>query len=65
MAAEDFSFYLEKVPGHFCHLGAPNYFAHFIDNEIPHHNPKFDLDERSLSIGVAIWLKIVERALNS
>lgn len=51
MVGEDFSLYLEKVPGAFILLGAGN-------NEeatsYPHHHPKFDIDENALDHGVAV-----------
>ena len=51
MVGEDFSLYLEKIPGAFILLGAGN-------NEqatsYPHHHPKFDIDEGALDYGVAI-----------
>lgn len=45
MAGEDFSFYLEKVPGSFAFVGAGNPEAGI---EAPHHHPRFDIDERSI-----------------
>ncbi len=44
MLSEDFSYYLEKVPGVFFKLG--------IGTGIPLHTPEFDLDERALMYGV-------------
>jgi amidohydrolase len=45
MAAEDFAYYLQKVPGVFFFTGAgnPNVNAVF-----PHHHPRFDIDERAM-----------------
>lgn len=45
MAGEDFSYYLQRVPGCFIFVGAGNP-ADGIDS--PHHHPLFDIDETSL-----------------
>lgn len=45
MAGEDFSYYLQKVPGCFMFVGAGNAEASIT---APHHHPKFDIDERSM-----------------
>ncbi|MCL2852309.1 MAG: amidohydrolase [Defluviitaleaceae bacterium] len=45
MGGEDFSYYLEKVPGSFLYAGGGN--AEKGINH-PHHHPKFDIDEDSL-----------------
>lgn len=43
--AEDFSYYLEKVPGCFMFVGAGNEQC---GASYSHHHPKFDLDERAM-----------------
>jgi len=49
MGGEDFSYYLQKVPGTFFFVGGQN---QEIGASYPHHHPKFDVDERSmLTIG--------------
>ena len=59
---EDFSAVLAAVPGNFFFLGAA-------DDErginAPHHNPRFDIDERCLPLGVAILCDSAVRILNS
>ncbi|MGF6907142.1 M20 metallopeptidase family protein [Fusobacterium sp. PH5-44] len=55
MAAEDFSFYLEKVPGLFFLLGTKNIEKNFI---YPLHNPKFNFDEDVLKVGLNIFQDI-------
>jgi amidohydrolase len=55
MASEDMSFYLQNVPGSFFFVGAGVPDAR---NE-PHHNPCFDIDEESLSIGLKMMASIV------
>jgi amidohydrolase len=61
MASEDMSFYLRVVPGTFFFVGAG---IRGIQNE-PHHNPCFNIDERSLSIGVNMLVTIALDFLNS
>jgi len=61
MASEDMSFYLREVPGAFFFVGAG---VPGIRNE-PHHNPCFNIDERSLSIGANVMVTIVLDYLNS
>jgi amidohydrolase len=48
MGAEDFSFYLERVPGSYFLVGA----AGGSDTAKPHHNAAFTIDERALETGV-------------
>ena len=49
MGGEDFSAYQQKAPGVFAFVGAGN-----VDTgiEYPHHHPRFQIDERALSIGL-------------
>ncbi len=57
MAGEDFSYYLQKVPGCYMFVGAGNEAAGV---RYPHHHPRFDIDERAmllsgkLLIGMAV-----------
>lgn len=51
MGGEDFSYYLEKVPGAFFFVGAGNEAKGIV---YPHHHPKFDIDEDALLHGVEI-----------
>ena len=51
MGAEDFSYYLEKVPGVFIILGIKNEEKGII---YPHHHPKFNVDEDILWRGTAL-----------
>jgi len=54
-AAEDFSFYLEKVPGLFFMIGTRNIEKNFI---FPLHNPKFNFDESALETGLNAFQNI-------
>lgn len=56
MGGEDFSYYLEKVPGTFAFLSNPLP----IDGvSYPHHNSKFAIDEQYFDKGVAIFIQTV------
>lgn len=57
---EDFSAVLAAVPGNFFFLGARN-----DERELnyPHHNPRFDIDESCLPLGVAILCDAAVRCL--
>jgi len=58
MGGEDFSYFLQKVPGCFFFVGsAPK------DREplsVPHHCSHFDFDERALLVGSSVYLQLVE-----
>ena len=60
MAGEDFAYYLEKAPGAFMFLSSSNHEKH---TDIPHHNPKFDVDEDVLYRGSAVFVGLVEEFL--
>ena len=53
MGGEDFSAYQQKAPGVFAFVGAGNAEKGF---DFPHHHPRFDIDERSLDIGLRYLL---------
>jgi amidohydrolase len=54
---EDFSWYLEEVPGAMARLGVWSGRGPQVDL----HQPTFDLDERSLAIGVRVLVNTVEQ----
>lgn len=60
MGGEDFSYYLQKIPGCFFFVGsAPE------KNDIlstPHHCSHFDIDERSLLVGASVYLNLIENS---
>lgn len=62
MSSEDFSYYLQKVPGCFIFVGINNSEKNIV---YPQHHPKFDIDEISLSYGLEILsrsaLKLLDR----
>jgi amidohydrolase len=57
MGGEDFAYYLEQKPGAFMFLSSANPAK---NTNIPHHNPKFDLDEDVFYKGSAVFVAIVE-----
>ena len=61
MGAEDFSYFLEQVPGCFFFVGSSNPERGLIWG---HHHPRFDLDEDAMAIGMETMTKTVLRALN-
>ena len=61
MGGEDFAYYLEKVPGAFMFLSSSNPDK---KTDVPHHNPKFNVDEDVLYRGSTVFVSIVEEFLN-
>jgi len=55
---EDFSWYLEEVPGAMARLGVWSGHGPQLDL----HQPTFDLDERALGIGVRVLVNVIEQA---
>jgi amidohydrolase len=51
MGGEDFSAYLERAPGAFFWVGAGH------DGAIPHHHPRFTIDEAALRSGIAVFVR--------
>ena len=52
MGGEDFAYFLQKVPGAFAMLGMGD------NRPYPHHNARFDIDERALPIGVRLMTSV-------
>jgi len=61
MGGEDFSYYLEKIPGCFFFVGSRPLDVKPLS--IPHHCSHFDIDEKSLLIGASTFVKIIEDIL--
>ena len=55
---EDFSWYLEDVPGAMARLGV--YSGDGPQRDL--HQPNFDLDERALAVGVRVLVNVVEQS---
>ncbi len=49
--SEDFSYYLEKIPGTFFFVGCGNGEK---GTDYPHHSPRFDVDEDALPTAIAL-----------
>lgn len=65
LAGEDFSFYLQKKPGAFFFVGSGRPSGTFSKGTaIPHHRSDFEIDERSLEVGVSVFLRLVEQTLS-
>ncbi len=59
MGGEDFAYYLQRVPGAFAMLGIGD------DRPFPHHNARFDIDERVLPIGVRLMTAVALEMLEA
>ncbi|MGH2387405.1 MAG: M20 metallopeptidase family protein [Chloroflexota bacterium] len=60
MGAEDFSSFLERVPGCFFFVGTRNDARGLIWG---HHHPRFDVDEAALPLGIELIVAVAERYL--
>ena len=60
MGTEDYSYFLQKVPGVMGKLGARKES----DEVYPAHHPKFDIDERCLPLGTQLLASTAVRFLN-
>ena len=58
MGSEDFSLYLNEIPGCFFFVGSANYHKGL---SFSHHHPKFDFDEAVLPVGVSLMLDMIEK----
>ena len=61
MGAEDFSYFLEKVPGCFFFVGSKNEERGLIWG---HHHPRFDIDEQTMAVGMEVLTETTLRYLN-
>ena len=59
MGSEDAAFFLQEIPGCYIFIGSG-----FTDRDAPpHHNPRFDIDERALVNGVALTVESLRRLM--
>ncbi len=61
LGGEDFSYYLLKKPGTFFHVGMAD--PDLVDQAAPHHNCKFELDQRGLAIALELELAVYLKAV--
>lgn len=61
MAGEDFAYYLQHVPGMFFFTGAE---MDQKEDVYPHHHPRFDFNERAMSVAGKLMLSVVYQYLN-
>ena len=61
MGGEDFSYYLEKIPGCFFFVGSCPKNQKILST--PHHCSHFNIDENALLIGASTFVKIIENRL--
>lgn len=61
LGGEDFSFFLERVPGCFAWVGSQNPAKGF---DAPHHSPRFDIDEQAMVTGVELLDRIAREYLS-
>lgn len=54
MAAEDFSFYLQKRPGSFVFIGMNSEKSSY-----PHHDPRFDIDEEAIPNAIRFMIELI------
>jgi len=60
LGGEDFSFFLERVPGCFAWVGSQNALKGF---DAPHHSPRFDIDEDAMLIGADLLERVAREYL--
>ena len=61
MGAEDFAYFTKARPGAMIRLGCANKAEGVVH---PLHSPRFDIDEKVLDIGVAIFYEAVRQYLS-
>ncbi len=61
MGAEDFSYFLQKVPGCYFLVGSAPEGREPLS--VPHHCSHFDIDERALLVGSSVFLQLAESLL--
>jgi amidohydrolase len=60
MGGEDFSFYLQKIPGCFVRIGAQK---EGLEN-IPAHSSHFDFDEKALAVGASYMAEVAKMTID-
>jgi amidohydrolase len=60
LGGEDFSFFLQRVPGCFAWVGSANPVKGY---DAPHHSPRFDIDEDAMLTGTELLERIAREYL--
>ena len=55
MLGDDFAEFSRRIPGVYCFVGTAN---HEKGSDVEHHNPRFNIDEDSLPIGVELQVRL-------
>ncbi len=58
MAGEDFAAYAKRVPSVFIHVGTRDPEK---ETDYPHHSPRFNIDEDTMSTGVELFVRTAEQ----
>tara|TARA_B100000945_G_C20380691_1_gene597085 strand:+ start:80 stop:1252 length:1173 start_codon:yes stop_codon:yes gene_type:complete len=61
MGGEDFSYYLEKIPGCYFFVGSSPQGKKALS--VPHHCSHFDIDEKALLIGASVYIQLIKDLL--
>lgn len=61
MGGEDFSYYLQEIPGCFFFIGSAPIDQPF--RSVPHHCSHFDIEEKALLVGSSIFVQLIEDQL--
>ena len=57
MGGEDFSYYIQKIPGCFFFIGSAPEGSEPMS--VPHHCSHFDIDERALMVGASVFVELI------
>jgi len=60
LGGEDFSLFLQRVPGCFAWVGSGNTARGY---DAPHHSPRFDIDESAMPVGVDLLERVAREYL--
>tara|TARA_Y100000768_G_scaffold206170_1_gene155343 strand:- start:749 stop:1102 length:354 start_codon:yes stop_codon:yes gene_type:complete len=61
MGGEDFSYYLQNIPGCFFFVGSAPDKENILST--PHHCSHFNINERALLVGASIYINLIENIL--
>jgi len=61
MGGEDFSYYLQNIPGCFFFIGSAPDEKDILST--PHHCSHFNIDERALLVGASVYINLIKNIL--